>query len=142
MNGPLKIYSTQIIWKMRLLCESKCAFYGFTLQLQVNFAFWFLILTQKFWIKLIFPLKKKTFKTFQTQFDLFTLSSCVSIYIQAVLVYFPFKRGKNRFVWNENVRNESEAVLDSLAWNHRIKISSYISYDKLFIIGWANFSVW
>lgn len=58
MNGPLKIYSTQIIWKMRLLCESKCAFYGFTLQLQVNFAFWFLILTQKFWIKLIFPLKK------------------------------------------------------------------------------------
>lgn len=44
------------------------------------------------------------------------------------------KGGKNRFVWNENVRNESEAVLDSLAWNHRIKISSYISYDKLFIV--------
>lgn len=89
-----------------------------------------------------FHWKKQTFKTFQTQFDLFTLSSCVSIYIQAVLVYFPFKRGENRFVSNENVRNESEAVLDSLAWNHRIKISSYISYDKLFIIGWANFSVW
>lgn len=64
-------------------------------------------------------------------------SHCQAVFqfiFRQCLFILHLKGGKNRFVWNENVRNESEAVLDSLAWNHRIKISSYISYDKLFIV--------
>lgn len=33
LNGPLKNCSTQITWKMRLLCEFKCIFNGFAFQL-------------------------------------------------------------------------------------------------------------